>query len=69
MRQASMIVILAVSFFTLVACGESGRPAAPEAGSMGDRMCDTNEIGPGTTRLGGKNYDEDCLDAYPWEAD
>lgn len=41
----------------------------PEAGSMADMMCDTNETGPGYVRKGGKTYDAECLDAYPWEAD
>ncbi len=34
-----------------------------------DVMCHTNETGPGYVTLGGKNFDAECLNAYPWDAD
>ena len=52
---------------TLVACGESKPSSGPEPGSPAGRYCDTNDIGPGTVQYGGTSYDEECLDAYPWE--
>jgi hypothetical protein len=62
-----LIAIMVLVTLTTAACGGSGLDA-PEPGSMADRMCDTNETGPGYVTKGGKNYDAECLDSYPWEA-
>ena len=69
MRNAVRVLLVAGGLAALAACGSSSELSAPEPGSMADRMCDTNETGSGIVRKGGKNYDEDCLDAYPWEAE
>jgi PBP1b-binding outer membrane lipoprotein LpoB len=50
----------------LLLAGCSATPSAPEAGSPADQYCDTNSQGPDTVALGGKRYDQKCLDNYPW---
>ncbi len=69
MRRIVRLAIPMVVVLSVVACGGDEKPDVPEPGSMADKMCHTNETGPGYVTLGGKNYDAECLDAYPWEAD
>lgn len=68
MRRLVLFAMIVAVISTTVSCGDSSL-SAPEPGSMADRMCDTNETGPGYVTKGGKSYDEKCLDNFPWNAD